>query len=201
MIPDRPARDNPVRLFRERKPEFNPLRRGSRAKGEVEVSLHALIRIEQPSEDRRRAPRRLLRLAVLGEGDQGEAGAIVRNLSETGLLLETESPLAVGEGLSVELPQAGKVAAEVIWMRAPFYGCEFVRPVSRAAVSAALLRSPIDEPAVELLTPPAEVWETPLNEAPLAPGKSNHFEAIVALILLAATLGMFTIALLTLRAG
>jgi hypothetical protein len=67
--------------------------------------------------------------------------ALIYNLSERGLLLESAAAVSVGDVLVVDMPEAGAVSAEVVWVREAFAGCEFDRPLSNAAVSAALLRS------------------------------------------------------------
>lgn len=163
------------------------------------MPLLAELRIEAEPRDRRRASRRTLRLEVAGD-ESGAAGrAVVRNLSETGLLLETAEPLQNGDTLSVELPEAGPVTARVVWCRAPYFGCEFAAPVSRGSVSAALLRSPIEDEAVALVTPADTMWRLP---EPLAPARHAPApETIVALALLAAAASAFVLALVTLQAG
>lgn len=164
------------------------------------MSLLAQIRIDPQDGEQRRASRRVLRLEVESAVADGAVRAVVRNLSETGLLIETDAPLSVGDSLAVDLPEAGMVTARVIWGRAPFYGCEFAKAVARGAVSAALLRSPLDEPATTLLSPPDTAWQFPAAEEEPRSLKPSG-EAIAALVLLAASLAMFVMALVTLRAG
>ena len=83
--------------------------------------------------------RHRLRLPV----QAGGAGcALVHNLSETGLLIETSDGLELGEVIDVELPETGLRAAKVVWRSEDLFGCQFEQPVPKAAVSAALLRSP-----------------------------------------------------------
>lgn len=90
-----------------------------------------------PESERRDAPRRELKLGVTGAGEP----VTIRNISITGMLLESSTPLLVGATFAADLPNAGSVAAEVVWNGGNFYGCEFDRPISPAAVSAALLLS------------------------------------------------------------
>lgn len=88
-----------------------------------------------------RAPRRKLQLearSALGSGDA--TSVLVHNLSETGLLLESQVTLAVGEKIEIDLPQAGATSAKVIWAGSNLFGCEFDSPISAAALSAAQLR-------------------------------------------------------------
>jgi hypothetical protein len=98
---------------------------------------------EQPVEGEDRASaRRTLRLRVPTLLPTNATEAVIHNLSERGLLVETTSTLDLGDALEVELPEAGDTAAHVVWVRGNFAGCEFVSPLPKAAVSAALLRSP-----------------------------------------------------------
>ena len=161
------------------------------------MALLAQIRTEPLAEERRSRARRTLRLESM-VGPDGRA--VIRNLSETGLLLETSEPLNVGEALAVELPEAGAVQAEVVWARAPFFGCEFARPVGRGSVSAALLRSPIDEPPIQLTTPDDTTWRMP-DHVPVSALPPVQWEASAALILFACAAAAFVVALMTLRVG
>lgn len=163
------------------------------------MALLAELRTEPETRERRRTSRRTLRLEVEGAGNEAAGRAVVRNLSETGLLLETAEPLRNGDTLSVELPEAGAVVARVIWSRTPYFGCEFAAPVSRGSVSAALLKSPLDEPEAALATPVDTMWRLP---EPLAPNRrAPSPEAVIALGLLAAAATAFILALVTLQAG
>jgi hypothetical protein len=99
--------------------------------------------------ERRRAPRRALMLGA----EAGSEPVTIRDISLTGMLLETTTAMLVGSGFEVELPHAGKVAVAVVWNGGEFYGCEFEYPVSPAAVSAARLQSePASEGAPRLTT-------------------------------------------------
>ena len=162
------------------------------------MGLQAEIYLDPKADERRGTARRSLRLEVDNEAGVGHSRAIVRNLSETGLLLESETALAVGEELLVELPQVGTVQAHVVWARKPFFGCEFVRPVSRAAVSAALLKSPLDEPAVTLTSPVDRTWLLMTPEG-AQPKREKPREATLALVLLAGVTLAFVAALITLQ--
>ena len=98
---------------------------------------------ELPQEgERRRSVRRALKLGI-GDGES----VTIRDISLTGLLLETSTPMLVGAGFSVELPHAGTIPAVVVWNSGEFYGCEFDGPISPAAVSAARLQSVPEEGA------------------------------------------------------
>lgn len=91
--------------------------------------------------NRRFSPRRALKLqSVLAA--EGEV-VTIHDISNTGLLLETKVRLVEGQRLGVDLPDIGFTQAEVVWASGRFFGCRFDTPVSKAAVSAALLRNPV----------------------------------------------------------
>ncbi|WP_294171799.1 PilZ domain-containing protein [uncultured Sphingomonas sp.] len=94
----------------------------------------------------RRSTRRTLRLEVAATAGSGSAAMVIHDLSPTGLLIETDEALAVGQKLSVELPEVGKFPAEAVWSSGRFVGCRFDETLPQAAISAALLRS--DRPGV-----------------------------------------------------
>lgn len=112
--------------------------------------------------DGRRTARRTLRLEVQALAAANTTKALIYDLSEAGLLLETTAAIKVGETLLVELPEKGNLEARIVWTRGSLFGCEFVSPVSKAVVSTALLRSPIEvfaEPGASEIVPkptPAE---------------------------------------------
>jgi len=107
------------------------------------VPLTAEIRNTE-STDRRGAVRRTLRLPINGRLSEGAVGAVIRDLSEYGFLLETTADLMLGERLHVELPEAGIREATVVWSHARFFGCEFKIPLTKTLVSATLLRAPAE---------------------------------------------------------
>jgi len=91
--------------------------------------------------DRRESSRKSLRLATTSELKGGEADVIVSNLSTTGMLLTTDTPLAVGDVLTVELPGLS-TEARVVRCEGATYGCQFSEPVPVAVVAASHLESP-----------------------------------------------------------
>ena len=159
------------------------------------MNMLAEIRIDPQDTEQRRTQRRTMRLWVESANAEAAASATVRNLSETGLLIEAGEGFAVGDTVTLRLPMAGAVDATVIWARAPFYGCEFARAVSRAVVSAALLRSPIDEPPVALLGPVDTTWQLPEMVAPRVT-KSNS-SALASLVILGSAISLLVLALAT----
>jgi len=104
--------------------------------------LSAEILTEVLIGDERTAVRRSLRLGVSASSSGHVAMALILNISETGLLIETLLELAEGETLLVEIPGAIATTARVIWREGFLVGCEFASPVSLGTVSAAQLMSP-----------------------------------------------------------
>jgi transcriptional regulator with XRE-family HTH domain len=97
-----------------------------------------------------RAHRRRLLLEARGAFQSGfESSVVVHNLSETGLLMESRADLEIDDMIDLELPEAGKVRAHVVWASGNLYGCSFEEAISPFALSAAQLRGAVD-PNVEL---------------------------------------------------
>jgi len=109
---------------------------------------------EQPLNDRRRTARRSLQLGV---GSSGEP-VTIHDLSLTGALIETSAPMLVGAMFEIDLPQAGRVDATVVWNSGEYYGCQFELPIAPSVLSAALLQA-APRPAQNLNLDP-----DPLNE-------------------------------------
>jgi len=109
--------------------------------------MEAYLEEPEGAPERRGGLRRALRLEA-GAARGGEAvNAVVLNLSDSGLLLETEAELTPGETLDVVLPEAGTRAARVVWAGHGLAGCKFDAPLERSALSAAALRSaPVAQP-------------------------------------------------------
>lgn len=156
------------------------------------MGMLAQIALDPRNDEQRRAARRTLRLEVAGGGT-----ATIRNLSHQGLLIETPSDLAVGDRVSLDLPLAGVAEARVIWARSPFYGCEFPRPISPAAISAALLSAPIVEPAVTLLGPVDTTWQLPDAE-PAGRQRQSSGGALASLAVLGSAISVLVVALASL---
>jgi hypothetical protein len=115
------------------------------------LPLLAELTTEPRSADDRAAARRTLRLEVQAASSLATTKALIRNLSERGLLIETTASLVLGETIQVALPEVGSCEARIVWNDGFFFGCEFTTPVSKAAVSAALLLAPIEQPQVSPL--------------------------------------------------
>lgn len=92
--------------------------------------------------EQRGVARRTLRLEVEGRCTDGSTAQLtIHDLSATGLLVETDDEPSIGEKLHIELPDARRYAAKVVWSSEGFVGCKFDRPLPQAAISTALLRS------------------------------------------------------------
>lgn len=92
------------------------------------------------------AKRHLLRLTgslVSVEQDTGGASgkATIRNISPTGVLLESDKPLLMDQTIHIDLGAAGRQSAQVRWVDGKLAGCEFSSPIGKARVSAALLQA------------------------------------------------------------
>jgi len=106
--------------------------------------------------DRRSDVRWHVELIVSAGPAHDRSRVVVRNLSETGLLLQTNAGLEVGETILVDLPGARSIKARVRWHRESCFGCAFDTPLPSSIISAALLKAPVDgiqprpsEPALE----------------------------------------------------
>lgn len=110
------------------------------------MPIHAMIEEQQTAGAKRGAPRLHMRFEAPGSlgGSDGTTVAI-HNLSATGMLIETASDLAIGQRLTVALPEAPDCAATIVWRSEALAGCRFDRPLSRAALSAAQLRNPLPD--------------------------------------------------------
>ena len=119
---------------------------------------HALHASFADSADQRGSDRRVLRLEARVATPAGEGGIQVHNLSRSGLLLEGVTGVAAGAEIEVELPGGTSHCAEVVWADETLFGCRFVKPLTQAQISAALLRSAPCAPDTNPATPltPAE---------------------------------------------
>jgi len=87
-------------------------------------------------------PRRKISLKASGTLSSGAAtDVIVHNISATGMLIECRHTLAISESLEIDLPGAEETRAKVVWMSGRLHGCQFIKPVSKAVLSGAQLRS------------------------------------------------------------
>lgn len=95
--------------------------------------------------NRRRTSRRSLMLdSVVQKDDVELAEIVIRNLSQTGLLMESHADFGVGEIFYLHLPELGATPAQIRWKDDAKFGCEFLTPVSKAVIAAAVLKSAFD---------------------------------------------------------
>ena len=112
------------------------------------MTIEARLQQDQ-SADRRNLSRRRLSLASSLEASGHHVS--IHDISATGMLIETAAELAPDDDFEIDLPESGATRALVVWNSGPFFGCEFIEPLSRATISAALLRSlPASAPQLPL---------------------------------------------------
>ena len=112
--------------------------------------------------DDRGSARHIVRFTASVSGSSNDRQSLVHDLSETGLKLENSSGVDLGETLIVELPYVGQVEARIVRTdpdNHKVHGAEFLTPIPKAAVSAALLRS---RP-----TPPVDSSQAAIEEIPV----------------------------------
>jgi hypothetical protein len=105
--------------------------------------MQAYARLERvQGTSRRGSPRLKLSLdsSLAGSG----ADVVIHDLSSDGILVETSASLRKGARIEVGLPEVGATIARVVWNSGDYFGCQFDKPIPRAALSAALLRNPFD---------------------------------------------------------
>ena len=142
------------------------------------MPLAAEILTEQLIGDQRSAVRRSLRLGVSANSSGNVAMALILNLSETGLLIESVVKLEVGEILYVNLPEACGAKARVAWTEDLLAGCAFLDPISPAAVSASQLKSSMGSRATKYPS-----WVR--ADVPSAVDRLDHEAALQRVIVLA----------------
>ena len=156
-----------------------------------------LAHIAEPVEtsDRRRTTRRTLRLDVAARSSTAESAVVIRNLSRTGLLIETDADFVMGETFILVLPELGAAPARIVRSEGRLFGCEFLSPVPASAISAALLKASPDED----VDPDAEIAAVGETDGLYArrPSSAILFTALTALLTAMALL--FVVALVTLN--
>ena len=111
------------------------------------ASRPAQLPVAGASADRRMVARSELSLGVTLHqvGEAAVIPAAIANLSATGFLAELPEGAQVPAFLDVDLPNAGRRKAEVVWQSGSMTGCNFTVPLSRADISAARLKSTFTE--------------------------------------------------------
>lgn len=111
------------------------------------MKIPAKLVTESAGPERRINRRHVLLIEVaISVAEQG-SDASVHDLSTTGLRIETDDPLEVGEQLTIELLGETTVEATVVWNSDRSYGCRFVSPVPQGVIGAIVLQAPIDMPS------------------------------------------------------
>lgn len=116
-----------------------------------------------PENERRAAVRWQVELLVSAGPAHERSTVFVRNLSERGLMIQTDADLQVGDWIEVDLQGADTTDARVVWKQEYSYGCEFAEPIPTAVVSAALLQAPLDERSDR---PESRIEEIPVAVSP-----------------------------------
>ncbi|MBA4750675.1 MAG: PilZ domain-containing protein [Sphingopyxis sp.] len=160
-----------------------------------------LAHIADPVEtaDRRRTNRRTLRLDVAARTATSESAVIIRNLSRTGLLIETGAGFSIGETFLLVLPELGAAPARVVRHDGRLFGCEFLAPVPASAISAALLKAHPDEEPDDMAAAAATGDAGELYTR--RPSSAILFTALTALFTAVVLLFVFTLVSLTVSAG
>lgn len=92
--------------------------------------------------EKRRSARSALRHQVANVVFGGaNHAATLHEISENGALVECPALLTSGDDIVIDALDGQHLSAKVIWTKSELFGCEFARSVSKAAISAALLKS------------------------------------------------------------
>lgn len=162
--------------------------------------LLAHIVVPEDQGDRRRAGRRTLRLDVAAQSSTLTSSVVIRNLSRTGLLIETDAPFAAGETFMLVLPEIGATPARVVRAKGRSFGCEFLSPVPASAISAALLKAPYED-AAAVAAEPAVVPELYDDSEFIAHPPSRLVHVATILLTIAILTFVFSLLSLSFSAG
>lgn len=100
------------------------------------------IFVGEQGSDARSSERVELLIAAGGQLATDVAAMVwVHNISASGLLIESDISLEIGQNIRLNMPEAGATDAHIVWGSENFYGCRFAQPLGRAALSAAKLRN------------------------------------------------------------
>lgn len=106
--------------------------------------IPAFFESASTSSDRSRAKRRKLSLEVRGAHASGsDVPVTIHNISETGMLIECDGTLSVGDRIDIDLPHRGTIAATMVWASSRMFGCQFDAAISVATLSAVQLQSAV----------------------------------------------------------
>jgi PilZ domain len=157
--------------------------------------------VEEDPQGRRHWPRKRLRLSVAADVAGQGGNVLVHDISVSGLLLEAQTALTIGEFFTVELLHDYTASAKVIWSSGNFHGCEFTRQISPGTVSAALLQSPPPEtttPSPIPASPPVPRQVSAANHDPAdEPGRGSLSTSARIQIVITITLALWSLIFLT----
>ena len=104
------------------------------------MALQSIEASFETSIDSRYCRRHRLLLELEAKDSGTQSGTVtVYDISNTGLLIETNSILSIGEMIEVQLPLVGFRTAEIIWTSGHLVGCKFADALTQGVVSAARL--------------------------------------------------------------
>lgn len=91
--------------------------------------------IQPRDKERRSEQRRNLLFATTGSSGSSDVHPVlVRDISAHGVLVETDMNLPLGASLMLELPEAGQVAARVVWEGDKLAGCRLEDTISQTTI-------------------------------------------------------------------
>jgi hypothetical protein len=105
------------------------------------AAIHAQLDAKAVDCSRRNAPRFQLHLPAQSVTSSGASNVLILDISTTGVLLRTTHNLKEGETIELDIPEATGARAVVKWSDGQVFGCKFREPISKAAISGALLRA------------------------------------------------------------
>jgi len=164
------------------------------------VALQSREASFETSIDKRNCRRHRLILEVEARDSGPTTGTVtVYDISNTGLLMETNSSLSVGEMIEVQLPLVGFRTAEIIWTSGQLVGCKFAHALTQAVVSAARLgAAPIESSQASRVV---STYDASLSQVPEIEGGNTSAEkfslgATLRVILVLAALSWIALAMI-----
>lgn len=118
------------------------------------------ILLPSDSDDRRSAERQTINQPSTLRDERAHASDVyVRDLSETGFSVATDSRLEIGSLVTIGLPGRGRADARVVRQVAGGYGCEFVEALGRADImqtfrGGTVIQMTTNAPVMEALPEP-----------------------------------------------
>ena len=128
------------------------------------MALRARLVRQSQDLERRDAERHNLALEILASAPGETSNAMLLDLSQSGMRIETKVALQVGDTLSVQLNGRDAVTARVVWHDGDVSGCEFDTRLDERVVMETLLRSPFVDSHKHDALSPSQVEEIPIGE-------------------------------------